>query len=764
MTLSPGKKEHVLIHKSHHSARRSSVRLLFLFSFALLIIQQGWSQDPGWPREKTVNGSRIVYYQPQVDSWQNFKQVDFRMAIAVTPMGSKTQPGIVTAHMQTDVNLDTHTVLLSHPVITGTYFPSLDPASSAKLDHLVRSFLPPTAMLTMSLDRLVASTQKKQRAIVAAVKNDPPNIFFSFKPAVLLQLNGQPVKAPVPNTNLEVIVNANWPLFQDKSTSKYYLFDGSGWMTSSTVLTGWGPAATLPGEIMKLAGDPDWKDLKPFIPPPAASAGNYPVVYASTTPSEVVLFSGKPAFAPIPGTQLVYATNTDSDVFKYTPTGTFYYLTSGRWFSSSTLLGPWSFASSNLPPDFSRIPLASPPGRVLVSVPSTPEAEDAVLLAQIPTTATVDPVKAAAEVKVVYSGTPKFQPIPGTSMTYATNTPNRVIRVGDLYYLCLQGIWFMSVSPQGPWQTAPSVPPAIYTIPPSSPVYNVTYVTQTTVNGVIVASYTAGYTGVYVTPVGGTVVITSGTGYIYPPVVIVGVGLYPVYYPYPYTYGVANVYYPYSGAYGVSHYAYGPYGSASWGSYYNPATGTYARGGSYSNAYGSQMAAQAYNPYTGNYAATHQGSNAYGSWGNSVFSNGTNTAYTQHQTNANGSVGSIQTTAGGKAAGVSTANGNTAAGKTSNGDMYAGHDGNVYKNTGSGWEKYDDGSWQSVQKPANNTTNTAGQTNQQKLQSNPNYASTQQKAQSNPNYANAQQKAQSNPNYATGQQKAQKLRATAYFF
>ena len=28
-----------------------------------------------------------------------------------------------------------------------------------------------------------------------------------------------------------------------------------------------------------------------------------------------------------------------------------------------------------------------------------------------------------------------------------------------------------------------------------------------------------------------------------------------------------------------------------------------------------------------------------------------------------------------------------------NGDMYAGHDGNVYKNTAVGWQKYDNGSW-----------------------------------------------------------------------
>jgi hypothetical protein len=733
---------------------RSAAGSILFVTIAVVCLERGWSQDLGWPREKTVNGARLVYYQPQVDEWNDFKLLDLRMAITITPASGKTQPGVVTAEMQTDVNVDAHTVLLSHPLITGTYFPSLDPASSAKMAQLVGSFLPPTAMLTISLDRLVASANKPKPKTVAVVRNDPPAIYFSFKPAILLQLNGDPVKVPVANSQLDFVVNANWPLFLDKSTSAYYLFNGAAWMISANPMTGWSPTPMLSPEMAKVAADPNWKDLKAYIPPPPGSAGNAPAVFASTTPAEVVVFSGMPKFAPIPGTQLVYATNTGSDVFKYTPTGTFYYLTSGRWFSSPTALGPWSFASNHLPADFANIPLESPPGRVLASVPGTPEAEDAVLLAEIPVTAQVDSAKAAAEAKVVYSGSPQFVPIQGTTLAYATNTPNRVIQVGSLYYLCFQGVWFMSTTPQGPWQTAPTVPPEIYTIPPSSPVYNVTYVTQTTVNGVIVASYTPGYYGVYVTPVGGAVVVATGTGYIYPPVVVVGVGLYPIYYPYPMTYGVATFYSPYSGAYGVAHSAYGPYGSATWGAAYNPSTGTYARGASVSNAYGTQKVAQAYNPYTGNYGATHQGSNAYGSWGNSVVSNGNNTVYTQHQTNANGTVATAQSTAGGKAAGVSTANGNTAAGKTANGDMYAGHDGNVYKNTGSGWETYNNGSWAPVQKPTGNTATTAGETNQQKLQSNPNYASAQQKAQSNPNYASAQQKAQSNPNYSADQQKA----------
>jgi hypothetical protein len=110
--------------------------------------------------------------------------------------------------------------------------------------------------------------------------------------------------------------------------------------------------------------------------------------------------------------------------------------------------------------------------------------------------------------------------------------------------------------------------------------------------------------------------------------------------------------------------------------------------------------AQAYNPYTGTYAATHQGSNAYSSWGQSVVSNGNKSAYTQHYSNANGTVATAQGSQGGKAAASSTKYGDTAAAKTSSGNMYATHDGNVYKNTGSGWSSYDNGNWNSVNKNA----------------------------------------------------------------
>ena len=146
-------------------------------------------------------------------------------------------------------------------------------------------------------------------------------------------------------------------------------------------------------------------------------------------------------------------------------------------------------------------------------------------------------------------------------------------------------------------------------------------------------------------------------------------------------------YNPSTGTYARGGTVSGPYGSASAGQAYNPSTGTYARGASESTPYGSAAAAQAYNPRTGAYAQTSQHSDAYGNYGSSEVSKNGQTAYTQHQTTAQGSVGTMETSAGGKGMATSSAYGNSAAYQTANGNKYAASNGNVYKNTGSGWQQ-----------------------------------------------------------------------------
>jgi hypothetical protein len=69
----------------------------------------------------------------------------------------------------------------------------------------------------------------------------------------------------------------------------------------------------------------------------------------------------------------------------------------------------------------------------LCSVPGTTEASDAVLLAQIPQTAIVNKAEVETKVKVTYDGDPKFAAIEQTSLQYATNTADKVIKVRDLW-------------------------------------------------------------------------------------------------------------------------------------------------------------------------------------------------------------------------------------------------------------------------------------------------------------------------------------------
>ena len=237
---------------------------------------------------------------------------------------------------------------------------------------------------------------------------------MNYSPAILLAVDGEPVLTAIPNTKLKFVVNTQWAVFLDTSKSQYYLLVGSQWLTAPDLHGPWSAATTLPKEMEKLPKDPQWADLKKVIPLPAQSSGPIPKVFYSTVPAEVILFNGKPVYAKIPQTQLLYATNTDSAFFLYTPTNEYYFLAAGRWFRSKDMQGHWTFASADLPPDFAKIPLSSPASGILSSVPGTEEAKNAVLIAQIPTVMEIDPKSAAALAKVSYSGDPQFAPIEGT--------------------------------------------------------------------------------------------------------------------------------------------------------------------------------------------------------------------------------------------------------------------------------------------------------------------------------------------------------------
>ena len=685
-----------------------------------------------WPHVISgPNGSATVY-QPQVVSWPEKRMLNTRIVLNVTPTGSsKAALGTLEVVFATSTDLANRVVTLTNPQLLSARFPSLTSAQAAQIEARAKTLLADLGPKQVPLDMVVLSLREgTEKPADVALENAPPKIFASSRPASLVVFGGEPVMAPVTGSPLTFAVNTNWDVFFDADSRTWYLLNSGGWLAAPDASGPWKPAGKLPAAFSSLPDDANFASVKKQVPGRSFTPQDAPTIFVSTTPAAIIVTDGPPRFVDIAGTSLQYVANTDAALFRDRG-GKYYYLVSGRWFSAGSLDGPWTFATPDLPADFARIPPNGPRGFVLVSVPGTPQAQEAIIQSQIPQQATLS--RAEAKLDVVYAGAPQFTPIPGTPLQYAANTSFNVIRADNVYFACYQGAWFTAPTPTGAWTLAATVPAVIYTIPPASPLYPCTYVrvyaeTPTSVT----YGYTAGYTMGYVT----AGVVVYGTGYYYPPYYYPGP--IPIYYPYPYSYAGATYYNPTTGAWAQGGAIYGPYGGvAKGGTAYNPNTGAWAQGGAIYGPNGGAGAFSAYNPTTGSYAhggavwgpggaagnaswynantgrsgSTQQNSNAYGRWGSSTISGPNQTVHTQSQSDARGSAGAFSSSTGAKGAGVSGAGGNSGgAVKTAGGDVYAGADGNVYKKTDSGWQKYDNGGWNNVQKPSSAAERTSGTT------------------------------------------------------
>jgi hypothetical protein len=570
------------------------------------------SADPGWPRVFIKGKQQLTVYQPQVDYWHGYTNLHFRCAIAVKGVSKDEKFGVAEVDALTVAD-HANRVVAVVPLQRECRFPNVPPDELARLRQAVDTLHPSGQITTLSMDRIIAYLDPASQPVqpVVAVNLDPPKIFSSTTPAILVMFMGEPQFKPVETnrTDLLFALNTNWDVLYDTASRQYYLLNGEGWLTAPDPVKGpWVPTRTLPPSIYSLPANENWAEARRRLPGQVPKVA--PTVFAVTEPAEMILTDGPPTYAPVQGTRLLRISNTDSVLFLHTGDGKIYFLVAGRWFRGGSLNGPWSAASQDLPPDFAMIPDSDPAAYVKASVPGTREAKDAVLLASIPSTTSVQ-IAPVTEV-VTYSGAPQFVVISGTTVQYAVNTPNQVFLVSGAYYWCNGGVWLVATTPNGPWTYCTTVPAAIYTIPPSNPNYNVTYVVvQSSTPTTVVYSQTSGYSGEYVAANG---VLMFGMG------LLVGAAIAHDhddywYYPPPchYSYGCGVVYHHgYGGFYTAGHAHYGPYGGAGRTASYNPYTGTYARSSYAYGPYGSSARGAAYNPYTGTRAAGRTRSSEYG--------------------------------------------------------------------------------------------------------------------------------------------------------
>jgi hypothetical protein len=713
--------------------------------------------DP-WPRVVDLTNGQALVYQPQVNKWTD-NQLEFRAALAIKPTDAKEETfGVIFASARTQVDKVLRTVTFENLRISKIDFPTLPNHGAAYTTELQTEFA--KSIRTISLDRLESSLALAGiKPPAVAVQNNPPQVIVSYSPAILVPIDGAPVLKLVPsNSRFQRVINTRALILQGGLGQNFYIHVYDGWLESSAISGPWRQSFGQPigmdsvAQTLAKSGAVDMLDGGSTAQPKPSLANGVPTIYTSQVPTELIVFKGQPDFVPIVGTQLLWASNTTNDVLIDTSNNNYYALMAGRWFRSAALSGPWTFVASDaLPTDFAHIPAQSLAGAVLPTVAGTPQANEAVISNSIPQTATV-PLKNGPKFTPNFDGPPQYAPIEGTSLSYVTNSSEPVIEVApNAYYAVVAGVWFTAAQITGPWTIATSVPTAIYTIPPSSPICYVTYVKiyEATPQYVYVG-YTPGYLGTVVSPYG---TVVYGTGYTYTP------WIGSAWYPTPYTYGVwaAPVYNPWVGytfgfAMGLAaaawmdpYWGWGGgawYGPGYWGHYpccgsasanvyghwgnaaYSGTRSWYAGGGvagtrfsgSYATARGTTgniNAGRQFNAWTGNASRGYDRTFNTAAGGSGNVARGSNyNVYTGQRSTGNAVSG---TTAGGStynragattagpegqahAGGGSTYNAKT--GKTntwSTGSLgnnhYADVNGNVYHNNGSGWQQHSSSGW-----------------------------------------------------------------------
>ena len=428
-----------------------------------------------WPLEVSGENVKFEVHEPVTESWDKGVLVARSLVLAQPAGEGKPVPGSVTMKAVAEVNSAAGVVSLVDLEVLGADF-STAPGTTQAWRESLRSSLP-GKIKTVGLAHLEegrAAVQARQQA-GAAASVLPPRILISEKPVVLVYIDGDPRYVPLKGTNWTGVLNTNVLLLKDPAGTLYLrIYDG--WVSSPSLQGPWQVASAPPGaaqleqtaratgRVNLLPGKPDANGRST-----ALSDGPLPRILVATAPTALIILDGAPRFTRIPGTSLEYATNTSAHLLRDTESRSLYVRVGGYWFRAGDVNGPWEHVPiASLPQGFSMIPDDSPKRGVKTSVVHAKTSASTTdrawnIVAADPSSATLS---------YSLAGDPVLKPIRGTQLNYVANASVPMIQVDiNNWYAVQEGVWFHAAEATGPWTVTKQVPPEIYAIPPTAPIY-----------------------------------------------------------------------------------------------------------------------------------------------------------------------------------------------------------------------------------------------------------------------------------------------------
>ena len=201
--------------------------------------------DAWYPRTITGPNGSIIVQAPQVDAWDDFTTLVAWTAFTARRTGSDTSwVGSLKFSATTDTDIAAREVLLHDFKILEMSINGL--AEDSPEYRLTREGV--TALSRkIPLDLVLEYLPRDLKLDAAGELNpEPPLIFVSERPAVLLSVAGEPIFVPAGAGDLQFVLNTNWDVLRVGDDGTLYLcYESQAWLTATDIAGPWTWARSL---------------------------------------------------------------------------------------------------------------------------------------------------------------------------------------------------------------------------------------------------------------------------------------------------------------------------------------------------------------------------------------------------------------------------------------------------------------------------------------------------------------------------------------
>ena len=188
-----------------------------------------------------------------------------------------------TSSIETDRDEDT--VSFSNITVTQVTWPDSKDTVEQQFKQAAEKALN-NASFEASLTGMTAAltTSQKVQKSLEDINNDPPEIVFSEKLAVLALFDGKPHFEEVDNSPYQRALNTALVIVKNTKTKEFYLTSGSLWYQSRAAMGPWEQTTSPPADLVAMI--PTSNDPVPTV---------IPAIVTANAPAELIVSAGKPS-------------------------------------------------------------------------------------------------------------------------------------------------------------------------------------------------------------------------------------------------------------------------------------------------------------------------------------------------------------------------------------------------------------------------------------------------------------------------------------